>query len=149
MADFAFFYFQMTPHLENLGVIFFFPISPQLLIKSHTKKETFTDKYMETLTVTRISVLNIDTNLNAKSRATYNLAFTFPFTYIYIHIYISFFFGGELYFRILSPILTNTDFFSEYSSVLKSRNVTLYHSMIQEATQHLGQQNRDLHVCLK
>lgn len=40
VADFASFYFQIIPHLENLGVIFFFPISPQPLIKSHTKKKT-------------------------------------------------------------------------------------------------------------
>lgn len=30
VAEFASFYFQIIPHLENLGVIFFFPISPNL-----------------------------------------------------------------------------------------------------------------------
>lgn len=92
MADFASFYFQIIPHLENLGVIFF-PISPQPLIKSHTKKKTqpsFTDKYMETLIVTRISVLNMGTKLNAKSRAIYHPAFTFLFMYL-IYIYLFFF----------------------------------------------------------
>lgn len=90
----------------------------------------------------------MDTKLNAKSRAIYHPAFTFPFTYL---IYIYTFLRGAVFQNSNSHPNKHGFFFFliQHSSVLKSRNVTLYHSTFQEASRHLGQQNRDLHFCLK
>lgn len=64
VAVFAFLYLQIIQHLGDIWV--WFP-PPSHLVQRQTKKTSFTDKYMETLIVTRLSVLNIDTKLNAKA----------------------------------------------------------------------------------